>query len=617
MLNHFNPHIDRYSYYGGLLKQRINGLSVPPYFQSRRTLFAFFAQIFLVLSLLGGSSNVALAQKGWKKKTKDSTAANTASQFRPKEEALVVEGMKLMIRGEADRALPIFEELAGTAPTSGTAHYLLATAQAKLNQPQAIESAKRAYQLDRNNVYFGKFLAENLARQKKYGEAAAVYEEILVFDPANLQNNIELAAAYVFSDQPGKAIETYDRLEKNIGVTEEVIKQKQQLYLRQNKLDKALEEAHKLIDSEPEEAYFQVELAELYIANDMIDKATPVLHEALRINPDEAQAHILLADIYRRQGDKEKCNQELRIVFENPGLDLTPKIRVMSGYIEMLKGDDDLSDAVELAKTLVDTHPGEAKPYMLYGDLLTNTNRKEEARDSYAQGARIDGSDYRVWQALLQLDGELNQFDSLLVHSEMALEMFPNQGMLWYSNGSANLVKRNYAEAVSSLEESKKLILNNPMLLRYIHAQLGDAYNGVDNHSKSDEAYEYVLREDPENDHVLNNYSYFLSLRKEKLDRAREMSSKLVKKHPDNATYLDTHAWVLYMQKDYKGARQYLEKALENPQNVSATIVEHYGDVLSRLGEKDKAIEQWKKAREMGDSTTEIDRKIASGTPHD
>lgn len=576
------------------------------------------ARLFAVLFVAFVSFNQEVtAQKNGRKKQKEVNAPFSNEQFRPREEGLVIEGMKFMIRGEADRALPFFEELAGNVPNSGAAHYLLATAQLKLNKPEAIESGKRAFELDKNNVYFGKFLAENLARQKKFKEAAVVYEEILKLDPSNIQNNIELAAVYVFSDQTDKALETYDRLERNIGISEEITKQKQQLYLRQNKLDKAIDEGLKLIDSDPEEAFYYVELAELYIANELLDKAMPVLDKALKLNPDEAQAHILLADIYRRKGDKEKCNDELKKVFQNPGLDVTPKIRVMTGYLEMLKGDEDRTDALELVKLLVDTHPTDAKPYVLYADQLVRANQREKARDVYAKSARIDGSIFEVWVALLQLDGELNQFDSLLVHSEAAIERFPNQGMLWYSNGSANLIKRNYAEAVSALEESRRLITNNPMLHRYIHAQLGDAYNGIENYKKSDEAYEYVLKEDPENDHVLNNYSYFLSLRKENLDKAKAMSGKLVKRHPENATYLDTHAWVLYMLKDYRGAKQYLEKALENPKNESATIVEHYGDVLSRLGEKEKAIEQWKKAKKMADSSKDLDKKIASGIPND
>ncbi|MNL47140.1 Tetratricopeptide repeat protein [compost metagenome] len=125
------------------------------------------------------------------------------------------------------------------------------------------------------------------------------------------------------------------------------------------------------------------------------------------------------------------------------------------------------------------------------------------------------------------------------------------------------------------------------------------------------------MKADPDNDHVLNNYSYFLSLRKEKLDLALKMSEKLVQQHQNNPTYLDTYAWVLYIRKDYKKAKEFLEKAMLDSSGVSGTIVEHYGDVLFKLGERDNAVAQWKKAKRMGETTELLDKKIATGALHE
>ncbi|MEJ7661050.1 MAG: tetratricopeptide repeat protein [Hymenobacter sp.] len=85
---------------------------------------------------------------------------------------------------------------------------------------------------------------------------------------------------------------------------------------------------------------------------------------------------------------------------------------------------------------------------------------------------------------------------------------------------------------------------------------------------------------------ALNNYSYFLALRGEKLDKAKQMAGKVVKQFPDNDTYLDTYAWVLYKLKDYAGAKAALEKALQTTKD--AAVIEHYGDVLYQLGDKGK-----------------------------
>lgn len=533
-------------------------------------------------------------------------------------EAIVADGMKFMMKDEPEKAVPLFEKIVKESSLDPAGYYLLATAYMKVDKlDDALVASKKAFDLDKNNEFYAHQLAELFAKKRKYAEASQVYEAMVKRYPENIQYGIELAATYVFNDQFDKAIAAYDQLEKSIGITEEITKQKQQLYLRQNQLDKALIEANKLIKSEPGEVSYRLELAELLIANDQVNEAILPLEEAIRINPDEAQAHVLLADIYRKNGDIEKCNRELKIVFANPNLDADPKIRVLSGYLSMLKTKEENVEAVALAKQLMETHPKESRIFVIYADLLMRNGLKSEARDAYVQGAKLDGSVYEIWGAVLQLDGELNQPDSLLHHSELALEVFPNQSMLWYSNGMAHLIKKNYKQAISSLEESLKLGGDNNTMLPYIYGQLGDAYNGLGDNARSDASYELSLKANPENDHVLNNYSYFLSLRKEKLDLALKMSEKLVKLHKDNATYLDTYAWVLYVMKDYKKAKEFLEKAMKDSTGLSGTIVEHYGDVLFKLGEHQNALAQWKRAKSMGETTELLDKKIATGALHE
>jgi tetratricopeptide (TPR) repeat protein len=578
-----------------------------------------YLKLTLLICLLAGVviAPSANAQRRNKDREKESVKSENTG-FQLGEESLAAEGMKFMMKDEFERAIPIFEKLVQMNAQEGASHYMLASALIKMERyDDAITSSKKAYDINKENVFYAQQLAELYAKRRKYSEAAQIYESLLAKSPENIQYGIELAAVYVFNDQFDKAIDTYNILEKSLGVTEEITHQKQQLYLRQNNLDKALNEGKKLIAAEPGEVSYRVELAEMLIANDRIVEAVVPLEEALKINPDEAQAHVLLADIYRRNGDVQKCNQELRLVFANPNLDADPKIRVLSGYLTMLKTEAEFSEAISLAKQLSETHPNESRTNVIYADLLMRLDKKAEARDMYSKAARIDGSVFQVWGAILQLDGDLNQVDSMLVHSEKALEVFPNQGMLWYSNGTAHLMKKNYKEASSSLEESRKLIKDKPELIPIINAQLGDAYNGLGDHQKSDEAYELSLKENPDNDYVLNNYSYYLSLRKEKLDLALKMSEKLVLKNQSNPTYLDTYAWVLYIRKDYKKAKEFLEKAMVDSSGVSGTIVEHYGDVLFKLGERDNAVAQWKKAKRMGETTELLDKKIATGALHE
>lgn len=586
------------------------------------TLYKFFwSRLFIgSLSLLFWlSTQPASAQRRREKAGPDTTLAKaaTTTTTRIEAETQFTEGIRYLMTDEPAKAIAQFNKFLQKEPSNAAAQYSVANAFLKTGKiAEAIPHATKAYSLDNQNKYYALLLAELYVKQKRYSEAEELYEKLLKKGPENAEYGVELAAIYLFNDKPDKALEAYNAVERELGLNEEIIRQKQRIYLKQNKIEKAVEEAEKLVASEPTEPDYLLEGAELLVANDRTDQAISWIERALKLNADLPQAHVLLADIYRKKGDMARVSQELNLVLSNPNLEAGLKARVLSSYVGMTsESPNGQKDALLMAQNLAKSSPNDPKTQVMLGDLLIQQGKKADARDAYAKAARLDGSVYEVWGALLQLDGELNQVDSLLAHSEQALEVFPTQGLFWYSNGSANLYKRKYQQAVDALEESKKLLAtsSNSELKRGIDAQLGDAYNGLGDHAKSDEAYESVLKVDPLNDHVLNNYSYFLSLRKENLPRALQLAQKLVERNPTNATYLDTYAWVLYVSKDYAKARQYLEKALADPANVSGTIIEHYGDVLYQLGQPDKAVEQWKQAKTKGGAGPDLDKKIATG----
>lgn len=532
------------------------------------------------------------------------------------EESIFTEGMKFMMMDEPARAVPQFEKVIQLYPEQPAAYFALAQALMKQGKTEeALPRAQKAVQLDGgSNKYYALQLAELYVKQKRYADAEKLYEELIRKSPDNIEYGVELAAIYLFDEKPDKALDMYDKVEKSLGLNEEITRQKQRIYLKQNKVDKAIQEAERLVASEPSEPEYLLEGAELLLENNRADEAARWLDRALKINPDLPQAHIMLADLYRRQGNLEKTSQELNFVFANPNLEADAKARILASYLGLVGNDQKAQqNALNLARELAKAHPNDAKSQIIYGDLLVQQNQKAEARKHYLRAIQLDKSVFEVWAAIIQIDGEMNQMDSVLTHTEQALEIFPNQGMFWFYNGMAHYIRKDYKQAVESLEEARRLLAGNPKVLKDVNAQLGDAYNGLGDHARSDEAYELVLKEDPDNDHVLNNYSYFLSLRKEKLPLALQLSERLVERNQDNPTYLDTHAWVLYVMKDYTKARTFLEKAVKDEQKASGTILEHYGDVLFQLGERDKAVEQWKKAKQKGETSDRLDKKIATG----
>lgn len=524
-------------------------------------------------------------------------------------EAYFVDGVKYALLEDYNKATERLLRAYALNPSNAAINYKIAETNMMLgNLKDAANFGQAAIRLDPKNTYYYLLLAQIYTSQKQYDQAAKVYTSLIHDVPDSNYYLFNLADLYLAQGKLNDALATYDKAEQQFGPNDEVAFKKQQIYLKQNNLEKALQEGEALMAANPEEIRYVLAQAEMYAANNRLPDAQRVAEKALRQEPDNPQARMILADVYRLQGNKAESDKQIKLAFENPLLDIDNKVRILVDYVRQLPNPALNQTALDLAAITTRVHPKEAKAFAVAGDVQTVTDHKATARASYLSALRLDNSKFQIWQQVVIIDAELNQSDSLLVHTDRALELFPNQASLWFYNGVAHMMNKQTAQGVKSLEYGRKLAADNPELQGQFDAQLGDAYHELHDYPKSDAAYEAALSFDANNAQVLNNYSYFLSLRGEKLDRAKEMAGKLVKKFPTNATYLDTYAWVLYKLKDYAGARQQLETALKH--TTDGTVIEHYGDVLYQLNDKEQALSYWEKAKKSGGASALIDRKI-------
>ncbi len=549
---------------------------------------------------------------------KNLTEQSAAVGLEKKEEKLLAfehfytDGIKYYILGSYADALANFEKAYQVNPESAALNYMLGKlALAKNEDAKAIAYAAKASKTEPKNKYYALLLAKAYEQKLNADEAIKVYKRMIAEIPGTEEHYFDLANLYIYQRNYGEALKVYNKIEEVYGQSLELTRQKQQIYLRENKLEKAIEEGQNLINLYPEDNDIKAAHAEFLYTNKKEEEAIRLLEEVVKKDPENPRSHLILADIYQMKGQKAKANEELKIVFENPEVDINTKLKIIEDFIRSPKTEDNKTLTMQLAQHTVKTHPSDARAYAALGEAYLMAENKEEAWKQFIKAKNLEGDNYNLWLQLINLDSELQQTDSLIRHTEEALESFPNQALLWLYNGTGYSIKKDYQKAVDAFEEGKKLSGTNQEMKNYFNIHLGDTYHYVKEYAKSDAAYEEVLKFDRNNDHVLNNYSYFLSLRKDKLEVAKDMSEKLVKKYPAEATYLDTHAWVLYMMKDYAGAKRYLEIAILNSDN--GTIVEHYGDVLYQLGEKEKAIEQWKRAKKLGETSEFIDKKLAEG----
>lgn len=570
-------------------------------------------RILFISLLLLTLSNTSFSQKK-KKKNKGQVNIEKVNFLTEEERAEVdhyfLEGEKYFLLKDQSKAMSAFQKVLDLDSKNAAAHYKIAQIYSENNDlGTALPHAIFAKSYNPENKYYYLLVTHIQTGLGDLSATEKTYIEMLNQVSGTENYLFELAAVQFYQKKYEAALATYLKAEDHFGPLEQITLQRQQIYLNTNRLELAIKEGEKLLAMYPNEPSHAVSLAQMMLSNDKYEEAEEFILSKVDYYQNNERLYIFLSEAYGKQKKYAQAIEVLRVPFKSSTLDLNRKIRTMAGYLAMLPNEELNQPLLDLAETLVATHPDSYQALAMTGDLYYNVNNRNQGRSYYLKAVQIDGSNFNIWQNILSLDLELEDYDAVIEHTQQALEIFPNQATLYYFGGTAYLIKKDYEEAIKIFNAGKSYAARDANMKSLFHGQLGDAYNSLGNHGKSDEAYEIALDAKPDNDHVLNNYSYFLSLRKKDLDKAAAMSSKLVTDYPENSTYLDTHAWVLYMQGDFEGAEKHLKQALLY--EPSATIIEHYGDALFQLGKIDEAIIQWKTARDMAEDTTTLDKKIA------
>jgi len=559
--------------------------------------------IYFISILMLGTYEVG-AQHFFKRKPKPSAARNNAET-----EYVFIEAINEFNLGRYNKALPLFEACLKRDPQNATLYFKISNTLAKLGKYDlAINFGQKAVELNPENKYFYILLAELYEQKKMYKQGAEVLEKMLAKNMHADEYYFQLAGFYLQLQKIDDAIDVLNKAEKIYGVSEEFTLQKQQLYLKLNKIEMVQEEGRKLVKAFPNENKYKLQLAEILFNNELVSQATDLVDTVLTNDPNEPLAFLILSDIARSKGEHEKAENHLVHAFESPRLSIEDKIEIITDLVNLARDIEDKEFVLKLAQTIVNTHPEEASGYAILADMYLFNSKNKEALISYKKSTKISSDNFKVWAQILAIEAEQNIIDSLLIDSEKAISFFPNNAIFWYHNGNALASKKNYKNAISSFQQAVDLSSEEQNLQLQSLARLGDIYNEIKDYSNSDLSFEKALKIDAKNYYVLNNYSYFLSLRKAKLDIAKEMSLKVVEANPDDANYLDTYAWVLFQAKDYEKAKELLEKAAFKSNN--GAIIEHYGDVLFKLGKKDDALANWKKALQLGDTSDFLPKKI-------
>ena len=475
-----------------------------------------------------------------------------------------------------------------------------------------VEALQKAVQYNNTQFDYKMALANVLRSQGKNREAIVLFEKLANEYPSKPELNFYLSDLYVRDNQVDKAIEALNRIENDLGINERLSIQKYRLYTMLGELEKGFLEIEKLTTKYPSDPKYPILIGDLYLEQQQPDKALTYYEQAYKLDPQNPYYIVSMSNYYEYIRDTEAAAREIDLALRSPLLDVETKLEILSQYIKNLQQNKKELDAANaLFEILLEQHSQERELNLMYGQLLLLQEKTDDAKYQFQLVTEASPNEVLAWKQLLRVSLIENKPEESIQVCNAASEIFPDEPDFFFYKGVANSMLKLYAEAIEAYQEGLAIIPEEDFILRSeFFGQIGDAYYYMKQPEKAYQAYEQALEYNDKNIIVLNNYAYFLSLSKKDLDKAERMSNVCVKLQPDNATYIDTYAWIFFVQGNYTLAKFYIENAISKGGGSSSEIIDHYGDILFVNGEVDKAVEQWKKALELGKDTEIVRKKI-------
>lgn len=577
--------------------------------------------VFFIIMLCMVNSFFAKEKKSKKSNEKPTQITPVNKKQKITTETIFLEGVQANILGNRQEAINKFNAVLKIDPENDATLFQLAKIyyQAGAVQ-QCVTYCQRAIQINPNNEFYYVYLAEALGANGLFSDASKTYEALIKLKPKEYDYYYDWAYMLAQAKLYKQSVSVLNLLEQKTGVSEHLILLKQPLWIQQNKITEAVADIEKLIKLYPREEDYYLMIAEIYEANNQLDDALKTYEKLSQALPQSAIALIGMSEIYRKKNDVAKYKELLSKVFESNIINIDDKIMAIIPLLEKMNRDTTLYEPVlEMANKLYENHPNNIKAITAKADVLYNMNRKEEAYTLYKKTIEInpDSTPGTVWIQTYMIAVELEKTDELITISEKGIKYDPNDAFGYFYNALAHQLKKNYQNAANSaknglkITEKQSINIYNKQLKLQMLIILGDVSFELKQYTQMDSAYEAALEIDPMNPTLLNNYAYYLTERNIELEKAERMSKKSNLLADGNAAFIDTYAWIMFKMKNYKEALKWIEEAIAVPGATERPdILEHYAEILNKLGRTEEAIIQWKKAIEKGADKLKIEERI-------
>ncbi len=537
--------------------------------------------------------------------TTDTLLPTTAEE---RANAFYLEGLRQQLNGNHDDAYELFchaldlnPQLVGALyELSGYTHYMR-------DDSLAFEQLKQAADIDSDNYYLKQALVSSYLSQNRQDEAIQELEQMARQYPDKSSVLLTLVQMYGQKEDYKSMISALDRVELLEGKSEQLSLQKFRAYVQMKDEKRAFAEMRSLAEEYPNDVRYRVLIGDLYLDNGKLSEAKNTYDEIGRDHPDNVNLQLSLARYYQRTDNDSLYRQALERLVLNEQLDDDTRVQLVQGItMQSVQQNGDTAVLMPLFRQLLTLPQKDTRLAELCARyMITSSAPVASVKPVLRQMLQIDPEAELARGQLLAYAIQEEDTNEIVRLCRTAVDYNSSDPVYYYYLGIASYQQGNKETALDAIRKglTKTGQSTDLALVTNMYAISGDLYHIIGDDRHAFEAYDSCLLYRPDDALVLNNYAYYLSLQKRDLERAEEMSRRAIRQEPLNATYLDTYEWVLFQQKNYAEARIYADSVLtvlaDSIQPSDANLVEHAGDVYSRLGQEQRALELWRQAEQL------------------
>ena len=545
----------------------------------------------------------------------DTSQFSTLSSQFDQYDAFFLEAMVQRQQGNNDAAFDLLQHCVDINPEASEAYFFLSQYYKVLkNNDKAMEMVKRAVALEPDNLTYAETLMQTYIGQRQYKDAIAMAEQ-LYGQHKDREDLLELLFQLYQHEQDWEnAISILNRLETINGKSERLSYAKSEIYSRKGDKEAAIAEMKGLADRYPNDMNYLGMYGDMLMMNNETEKALDIYNRILREEPGNIRAQVSMLSYQREAGDSIAATATLEKLLLNPNVQTEQKLQLIRQ--EVIRSEEQGGDSTRILSMF---HKILATPQE-DGDIASlcaaYMGLKNMPNDSIApvleQVLAVEPDNAAARLQLVSYAWSEENNDRVIALCQEARQYNPDEMAFYYYQGMTYYKMDDKDQALSAFQNGIGVINeeSNPDIVSDFYAVMGDLLHQKGLAREAFEAYDSCLQWKDDNIMCLNNYAYYLSELGQQLDKAEAMSYKTVKAEPKNATYLDTYAWILFMQKRYAEAKIYIEQALQNDSDTNAVITEHAGDIYMLNKDTERALELWRQALQNDAGNKILARKI-------